>query len=505
LAMAGVGASTAPSRPLTPLGFSPCTDSLPRRPPLDIEHRSVEKTSSKDWRSLIVTMSPVHPARVRVLSEGGSEGSGPVVYWMSRDIRAQDNWALLHAAHEASVAGAPLVVAFCIVRDFPNAHARQMGFLLRHLRTVVASLESSGISVAVLEADDPSTALPSLVSSLDARRLVIDMSPLRIGREWRAAVAQAVSCGMDEVDAHNIVPVWHASPKLEVGARTLRGKLAKLYGEFLVPFPRMPESLVALDEAQRSRMPPAAEWDRLIEYALFTGYTVPELPWAIPGEEAAHAVLGDFLSNRIHLYTKRNDPNVPQALSGLSPYLHFGAISAQTCALEARRRGDDPAIDAFFEEIVVRRELADNFCWYSPQYDTLGGQKYDWARDTLAAHAADPRPYIYTYEQLEGGQTHDELWNAAQREMVYGGKMHGFMRMYWAKKILEWTASPEQALSWTNTLNDKWSIDGRDPAGYTGAMWSIAGVHDQVHPPHQPPTPRTFHPPPWYPLSLPLP
>ena len=136
-------------------------------------------------------------------------------------------------------------------------------------------------------------------------------------------------------------------------------------------------------------------------------------------------------------------------------------------------------MDVFFEELVVRRELADNFCYYSPQYDTIEGQKYDWAKDTLRMHAGDKREYTYTYEEFEQAKTHDNLWNAAQRELVYGGKMHGFMRMYWAKKILEWSDTPENALKYAIALNDRWSLDGRDPSGYVGCMWSIVGVHDQ--------------------------
>ena len=123
--------------------------------------------------------------------------------------------------------------------------------------------------------------------------------------------------------------------------------------------------------------------------------------------------------------------------------------------------------------------MSDNFCYYSPQYDRIEGQKYDWAKDTLREHAAYKRPYVYTLEELERAKTHDDLWNASQRELRYGGKMHGFCRMYWAKKILEWTESPEQALEFAIYLNDTYSLDGRDPSGYVGCMWSIVGVHDQ--------------------------
>ncbi|KAG6510082.1 hypothetical protein ZIOFF_024138 [Zingiber officinale] len=188
-----------------------------------------------------------------------------------------------------------------------------------------------------------------------------------------------------------------------------------------------------------------------------------------------------FLTKRLKSYdSDRNDPVKPRALSGLSPYLHFGHISAQRCALEARKlRNSCPkSVDAFLEELIVRRELADNFCYYQPHYDSLQGA-WEWARKSLMGHAKDKREHVYSREQLEKAQTADPLWNASQLEMVHCGKMHGYMRMYWAKKILEWTNRPEEALSIAIYLNDKYELDGRDPNGYVGCMWSICGVHDQ--------------------------
>ncbi|XP_010918316.2 deoxyribodipyrimidine photo-lyase isoform X1 [Elaeis guineensis] len=212
---------------------------------------------------------------------------------------------------------------------------------------------------------------------------------------------------------------------------------------------------------------------------------VPEIEWCEPGEDAAMEVLmgskDGFLTRRLKNYeTDRNDPLKPKGLSGLSPYLHFGQISAQRCALEAQawRKSCPKSVDAFLEELIVRRELADNFCYYQPLYDSLQGA-WEWARRTLMDHSADEREHLYTKEQLEQARTADPLWNASQLEMVHYGKMHGFMRMYWAKKILEWTSRPEEALSIAIYLNDKYEIDGRDPNGYVGCMWSICGVHDQ--------------------------
>lgn len=215
------------------------------------------------------------------------------------------------------------------------------------------------------------------------------------------------------------------------------------------------------------------------------GAEVPEIAWCEPGEDAAMEVLmgskNGFLTARLKNYSMdRNNPLKPKALSGLSPYLHFGQIAAQRCALEARkvRTLSPQAVDTFSEELIVRRELADNFCFYQPHYDSLQGA-WEWARRTLMDHASDKREHTYTMQQLEKAQTADPLWNASQLEMVHYGKMHGFMRMYWAKKILEWTSGPTEALAIAITLNDKYEIDGRDPNGYVGCMWSICGVHDQ--------------------------
>jgi deoxyribodipyrimidine photo-lyase len=185
----------------------------------------------------------------------------------------------------------------------------------------------------------------------------------------------------------------------------------------------------------------------------------------------------------------RNNPT-RDAQSNLSPYLHFGQISAQRVALEVlkylslppfAREGTEGGIShaAFLEELIIRRELSDNFCFYNRDYDNFEGFP-DWAKKTLNKHRKDRRDYIYTVKQFEHAKTHDDLWNAAQMEMAKRGKMHGYMRMYWAKKILEWTESPEKAMEVAIYLNDQYELDGRDPNGYAGIAWSIGGVHDRA-------------------------
>ncbi|MDP4176027.1 MAG: deoxyribodipyrimidine photolyase, partial [Bacteroidota bacterium] len=201
-----------------------------------------------------------------------------------------------------------------------------------------------------------------------------------------------------------------------------------------------------------------------------------------PGEDAALQVLSSFLEKGLSLFKdKRNDPNCSSAQSNLSPYLHLGHISAQRVALNADRYSqfDLPSVEAFLEELIVRKELSDNFCFYNPSYDSFDGFP-QWAKNSLNAHRLDKREFIYNISELENAATHDRLWNASQTEMVRSGKMHGYMRMYWAKKILEWTASPEEALAAAIYLNNKYELDGRDPNGYTGIAWSIGGLHDRA-------------------------
>jgi deoxyribodipyrimidine photo-lyase len=206
---------------------------------------------------------------------------------------------------------------------------------------------------------------------------------------------------------------------------------------------------------------------------------VGEAPGPAPGEKAARRLLNEFLEQRLPLYADHSNDPTRNAVSGLSAHLHFGQISSLRIALEVRRT-DAPAEakDAFLEQLLVRRELAENYVLHEPDHDNLSGAP-DWARRTLEDHRHDPREYVYSPEQFEAGATHDELWNAAQAEMINAGRLHGYMRMYWAKKILEWSASPEEALEVAFRLNDRYQLDGRDSNGVAGVMWSIAGVHDQ--------------------------
>ena len=197
-----------------------------------------------------------------------------------------------------------------------------------------------------------------------------------------------------------------------------------------------------------------------------------------------------FLANRLKMYKEdRNDPTKPKAQSNLSPWIHFGQLSAQRIILELQSAEGYKSVSALFpsertksahdfaEELVVRREVAENFCLYQPLYDVIEGAS-GWAQESLTLHSKDKRDFVYSRAQFEAGKTHEDLWNACQLELVNRGKLHGWSRMYWAKKILEWSASPQDALATAIYLNDKFNLDGRDPNGFVGCMWSIAGVHD---------------------------
>jgi len=409
--------------------------------------------------------------RARILKKARHK-RGPVAYWMSRDQRAEDNWALTFAQELAINGGSALGVIFTLSDDFLGAALRQYGFMLRSLVEIEEALAEKKIPFALLRGD-PGEAVSDFAEEQSVSAIVTDFSPLATKRSWNERVIQRLAVPVYEVDAHNIVPSWRASPKQEYSARTFRQKIKRLLPLFCEEFPSLKVHPHPWDLGGR------VDWDRIWR-DLDVDRTVPEVNWIFPGAAAAREALQRFLNEKLSSYDRdRNDPN-RDGQSNLSPYLHFGMISAARIALEAVRADADPKSKAaFLEELVVRRELSDNFCYYNPGYDSFEAFP-DWAKKSLNDHRSDPREHLYDQKELERAETHDDLWNAAQREMVLRGKMHGYMRMYWAKKILEWTESPEEAQKIAIYLNDRYELDGRDPNGYAGIAWSIGGVHDRA-------------------------
>ena len=411
-----------------------------------------------------------HASRIYPLNSL-SQQPGCVLYWMQRDQRVNDNWALLYAQETALKTNLHLKVVFCLAPGYPGATMRQYGFMLKGLQEVEKGLNRLNIPFDLITGD-PGEMLPGYIRSVGAGVLVTDFNPLRINMQWKERVGASITIPFYEVDAHNILPCRAISDKLEYAAFTLRKKLEKHLSEYLVEFP----SLVIQPSSGIPLQP--VDW-RSITASLKANGDVAEVDWIVPGEAAAQDALDKFIRNRLDTYaSERNFPE-RQGQSDLSPWLHFGHLSAQRFALAVQKSATDPeSKQAFLEELIVRRELADNFCLHNPHYDTTGGFQ-SWARKSLDLHRDDPREYCYTIDQFEQSRTHDSLWNAAQREMVATGKMHGYMRMYWAKKILEWTPSPEEAMAVAIYLNDKYELDGRDPNGYAGIAWSIGGTHDR--------------------------
>ena len=396
---------------------------------------------------------------------------GPIVYWMQRDQRVNDNHALLYAQELAIELKQPLKVVFCVTSKFINATKAHYSFMLEGLKEIALSLHQKQIEFILLSGK-PADEILSFVEKEKCGALITDFNPLLSVRLWKKSIVEKIKISFSEVDAHNIVPCRIASSKQEFGAYTLRPKITKLLPEFLVEFAKLKKHPYA------STINGNAEFDVCLK-KIKAANSIQKINF-IPGEKAALKQLKAFLQYRFNRYEKdRNDPNL-DACSGLSPYFHFGHISAQRIALETLKcKGNKESEIAFLEELIVRRELSDNFCFYNDNYDSFEGLPA-WAKKTLNEHREDKRDYIYQLEDFENAQTHDDLWNAAQREMMVKGKMHGYMRMYWAKKILEWTENPELAFAIAAYLNDTYSLDGRDPNGYAGIAWAIGGLHDRA-------------------------
>ncbi|GAB6192752.1 deoxyribodipyrimidine photo-lyase [Desulfocastanea catecholica] len=391
---------------------------------------------------------------------------------MSRDQRIADNWALLWAQQEALVRRKGLLVVFCLLDDYPGATWPHYRFMLEGLLELPEKLRRLNIGFRLLE-QRPEEILPGFLQQLDAHALVCDFDPLRIKQQWKNQLASRLPMPFYEVDTHNIIPAWTISQKKEYAAYTLRPKTNRLLADYLSDIPA-----VQYHPFEHPADPAA------VHAGNFTEKLLRQSPAGSSrlesGEAAAERAASNFLQNKLQDYARsRNNPCL-DGQSGLSPYLHFGQLSPQRLAWMVSQSELPAEIkEPYLEELVVRRELSDNFCYYEPAYDRFAGFP-EWARKTLDQHRQDPREHVYSLAEFEAGSTHEKLWNACQQDLIQSGKLHGYLRMYWAKKILEWTPDPETAVHYAITLNDRYSLDGRDPNGYTGIAWSIGGVHDRA-------------------------
>ena len=415
-------------------------------------------------------LAKIDPARTKVHRSGAFSGKS-VLYWMSRDKRVDDNWALLAAQSVALNNKVPLIVCFQYLGHFPEANIRQYGFLLKGLLELKNKLEGLNIEF-ILSQGRASEVIPRIIDDKLVGTIITDYSPLRVYKKRVSKVLNQTKVPFYQIDAHNIVPVWKASSKKEYAAYTIRKKIHNNLDQFLTDYPSLikhPYGNIRKNDIS---------YDNIVN-GLKIDFSVQEVDWLVPGEIAAKNKL-NLLHDSLAGYDEcRNDPT-KDALSNLSPYFHFGHISPQRVALDIKNSSlPEEDKNSFLEEMIVRRELSDNFCEYEPNYDYFEGF-HEWAKKTLNEHRNDEREYLYPKEQFEHADTHDPLWNAAQNQMMNKGKMHGYMRMYWAKKILEWSPNPEEAMQVAIDLNDKYELDGRDPNGYAGIAWSIGGIHDRA-------------------------
>jgi deoxyribodipyrimidine photo-lyase len=416
--------------------------------------------------------------RARILQTGTGEVKGPILYWMQRAQRIEDNWSLLYAQEFATKHDQPLIIVFNLFPRFLDATLRQFDFMLKGLAETSEKAAKKKFPFYIFQGY-PEETIATFIEQNNIGALFTDFNPLKLISESKQKLVKKINIPVYEVDSQNIIPAWIASPKKEFGAYTLRPKIKKLLPEFLEDIPTVKSQKTSTPKLKFKNIA-VLDPQTAIDHVK-TDTTVMPVKWLLPGAKAAHKQLANFIENHLPTYTNdRNDPNL-NGTSHMSPYLHYGQISAQRIAYEVSSLSGVPqeSKDAYLEELIVRRELADNFCYYCPDYDNFKGF-HEWAQKTLNEHRFDRREYLYTQEQFEHSETHDPLWNAAQNQLKKEGKMHGFMRMYWAKKILEWTASPDEAQAIAIYLNDKYELDGIDPNGYTGIAWSIGGVHDRA-------------------------
>lgn len=416
--------------------------------------------------------------RITVRRPGAPRKGGKcVVYWMQRAERSLDNPAVDLAVAIANELGLPVIAYFSAISNFPHANLRHYAFLNQGLADIEEDLAARNITFIVRR--PPNNSLESFLSEVGAAMLIGDENPCREPERWRKVLAKRLSIPFWTVDADVIVPS-SLFPKHQYMLHIMRPRLNAALPDYLKPLPNLKaghawrrphnfESFPVRDDITQG-------WRALDRSVLpvdaFTG-----------GTHAALKRLRHFIEHILPSYdTQRNHPEV-DGTSQMSPYLHFGHISPLTIALavdEACQQGraSQAARDAFLNELIGWRELSVNFVKYVPNYDSIECAP-DWAQKTLREHASDPRDPIYSLEQLERAETHDELWNAAQLQMVRTGWMHNYVRMYWAKKILEWSPNPAKAWEYAVILNDKYELDGRDPNGYNGIAWAIGGVHDR--------------------------
>lgn len=439
---------------------------------------------------------PVDPLRVTERRGGAPRAGGKyVLYWCQVQRRAEHSPALDYAVARADALGLPVVVYEGLRSDYPHASWRHHRFILDGVAQMAERLEARGIAHAfyLQEAAAPRRKV-LLEAAAQAALVVTDDYPAFIVPTQVARAAAQLQCPFYSVDGAGVAPLA-AFPRAEVGAYTLRPKLKRLLPNLLHAFrPRHPgltPQRSALDLPPpagglwRARDLPrdAAALDALVRRC-GVDLSVRPAPGVRGGRDAGLQRLQRFLQHHLDRYAEGRNHADRDVTSNLSPYLHHGALAALEVAAAARAESpageQDGNVAAFLEELLVRRELALNFCHHVPQHQSLDALPA-WAQQSLARHAADPRPESYDLATLEAGRTRDPLWNAIQHELVETGEPHGYLRMLWGKRLIEWAPTYALALQWMIHLNDKYAYDGRDANSYASFLWCF-GLHDRPFP-----------------------
>jgi deoxyribodipyrimidine photo-lyase len=416
--------------------------------------------------------------RVTVRRGGAPERGRCVVYWMQRAQRGWDNHALDLAVNVANALALPCVLYFAAVKNFPHANLRHYAFMNQGLPDVSDDCAERGVGFVMRRAPDESP--ERFFTDADAAMVVSDENPLREPERWRERLAQQLRIPFWTVDADVIVPS-KLLEKAQFSAGVIRPRLMRMLPEFLRPYENSRAETVW--KRPRGLQVEDVRADLTRGWRDFDRSVKPVQEWR-GGRKPAMRRLELFAAKILEGYERDRSRPELDGTSKLSPYLHFGHISPLTIALAVKAAAKkDPrmknAQDAFLDELIVWRELSVNFVRYQPEYDSPACAD-NWARMTIAKHDRDEREALYTLKQMEEAHTHDELWNAAQLQMVHCGWMHNYLRMYWAKKILEWTRDTATAMKWAVYLNDRYFLDGRDPNGYAGIAWAILGKFDRA-------------------------
>jgi len=415
--------------------------------------------------------------RVNTVNDRDPNGDGRyVLYWMQHSQRATDNPALEHAIDRANRCDLPLLVLFVVDPSYPEASSRHFTFMLQGLKETMAAVRKRGAHMALRMGSPPDIAIEA---AREAAVVVMDRGYLRHLIGWREAVAADAGCLVEMVEGDVIVPVAAASDKRESAARTIRKKLANQMGELddgdAQTLARSARGLRADADLSLRSVP------RFVEEDLGCDDSVGPVDGFTGGTSEAEALLDRFVSDHLPAYGDGRADMVERHVSRLSPYLHFGQISPITVYRRVKS-ADAPsaAKESFIDELLTRRELAINFVHYTDDYDCFSALP-DWAKETLEAHAGDERDAVYDEAELEAGKTDDRYWNAAMREMRLTGYLHNHMRMYWGKRIIAYTKTPQDAYRIALSINNRYQLDGRDANSYANVGW-LFGLHDRGWP-----------------------